>query len=600
MAETSLITRRSPVTPSSVDAANRTVRVIWSTGAAVLREDFLGPFQEVLSLDPSHVRLDSLIGASVLDSHQQNGLRNVLGVVTDAGIAHATGWAVVKFSSRPDVEPFWNDVKDGIARNISVGYTVAKWSETTAAGKRVKTAFDWTPREISFVAMPADAGATTRASPMTTEPAEVVTTPAPALETRAAVNTEIRALVRSFNLDTTVADGLIDRAASADEARLAVMAELEKRQATAPRIRTDTVVVGTSHDDPATRAAWMGEALYTRLDPTFSPSDPARQYVGLTLPEMGREILRLRGISTTGMAAGSVITRTLHSTSDFAIILGDTVGRTLRKAYEAAPSGIRQLARQVTVKDFRAKTAIQLGEAPTLEKVNEHGEFASGTMAEAKESYKADTFGRVIGLTRQAMVNDDLGAFSDLSRRFGQAAAEIDAQLLVDLIEQNAGTGPTMDDTHPLFHAAHANLASTTGAPSETTLSAGRLAMRKQTGLSGSLVRVTPKFILLPAELETTTEKVLAAISPAKTADVNVFSGALTPVVEPRLSSATRWYITASPAEIDGLEYCYLEGAPGPQIESRNGFEVDGVQIRVRLDYGAGFTDWRGWHCNHG
>jgi len=344
----------------------------------------------------------------------------------------------------------------------------------------------------------------------------------------------------------------------------------------------------------------MGEALYTRIDPAFSPSDPARQYVGLTLPEMGREILRLRGISTIGMAAGSVITRSLHSSSDFAIILGDTVGRTLRKAYEAAPSGIRQLARQVTVKDFRAKTAIQLGEAPTLEKVNEHGEFASGTMAEAKESYKADTFGRIIGITRQAMVNDDLGAFSDLSRRFGQAAAEFEAQFLVDLIEQNAGTGPTMDDTHPLFHAAHANLASAAGVPSETTLSAGRLAMRKQTGLSGSLVRVTPKFILLPAELETTTEKVLAAISPAKSADVNVFSGALTCVVEPRLSSATRWYITGAPEEIDGLEYCYLEGAPGPQIESRNGFEVDGVQIRVRLDYGAGFTDWRGWHCNQG
>ena len=66
--------------------------------------------------------------------------------------------------------------------------------------------------------------------------------------------------------------------------------------------------------------------------------------------------------------------------------------------------------------------------------------------------------------------------------------------------------------------------------------------------------------------------------------------------MEPRLTDPAAWYLAADPSVIDGLEYAYLEGAPGPQIETRQGFEVDGVQIKVRLDFGCGWIDFRGWH----
>ena len=92
----------------------------------------------------------------------------------------------------------------------------------------------------------------------------------------------------------------------------------------------------------------------------------------------------------------------------------------------------------------------------------------------------------------------------------------------------------------------------------------------------------------------------LASIAPATAADVNPFSGSLSLVVEPRLTSATRWYVTADPGEIDGLEFAYLSGNEGPQVESRSGWDVDGVEIRVILDFGAGFIDHRGWFQNPG
>jgi hypothetical protein len=240
-----------------------------------------------------------------------------------------------------------------------------------------------------------------------------------------------------------------------------------------------------------------------------------------------------------------------------------------------------------------------LGEAPLLEKLNEHGEIKAGTMAEAREAYKVETWARKIGITRQVLVNDDLGAFADLARRMGQAAAETEARIMVDLLEANSGNGPKLSDNKTLFHADHGKKAGTGAAISDATLSAARLALRTQKGIGDQTIRVTPRNLLVPPALETTAEKWRATIAPATAVDVNPFSGSLS-VVEPRLSSATRWYVTADPAEIDGLEFAYLSGAEGPQVESRSGWDVDGVEIRVILDFGAGFIDHRGWFMNAG
>ncbi|OYX11249.1 MAG: hypothetical protein B7Z15_12190 [Rhizobiales bacterium 32-66-8] len=71
-------------------------------------------------------------------------------------------------------------------------------------------------------------------------------------------------------------------------------------------------------------------------------------------------------------------------------------------------------------------------------------------------------------------------------------------------------------------------------------------------------------------------------------------------VVEPRLVSATAYYLGADPASVDGLEYAYLEGEQGVQTEMKAGFEVDGVSIKARVDFGAGFVDYRAFQRNPG
>jgi len=552
--------------PSSFDASARTVEAVIASSAPVQRQGFL----EIL--DPAGLDLAASRGASVLDSHQQGGLDNVLGTLDSVRIDGSEVIGLIRFSTRPEIAPLIDDVRSGVIQHLSVGYQVAQWRDgTDANGNKTRTAVKWTIRECSFVAVPADRNAHTR-------------------------NAQIRELAARAGC-ANVADALIARGASIEAARSEILFELQ--------VRSAANVVQTAHnrgtlDDPANRARAVGEALFARVEPSHRVSAIAAPFCNLTIPEIARDCLNRAGVVTQGLGGVALIDRALHTTSDFQLILADTVGRTLRQSYDSATSAVRRLARETTAPDFRAKHRLMLDSSGmTLEKVTETGEFKSGTMSEAEETYALDSFGRIFGISRKALVNDDLATFADLTRRLGQAAANFEAQSLVDLLVANSGLGPKMSDGKYLFDSTHGNKSGSGAAPDETTLSAARLAMRRQTGPSGGLIVVNPVFVLVPPEMETSTQKVLTAIRPVIVDDVNVFSN-LTLICEPRLTDATRWYVTADPAAMDGLEFAYLAGQPGPQVETKVGFEVDGLQVKVRLDFGAGFVDHRGWYSNAG
>ncbi|MAN56785.1 MAG: peptidase, partial [Paracoccus sp.] len=134
----------------------------------------------------------------------------------------------------------------------------------------------------------------------------------------------------------------------------------------------------------------------------------------------------------------------------------------------------------------------------------------------------------------------------------------------------------------------------------EAAVSAARLAMRKQTGVTTDTpVSVTPKYLLVGPELETEAEKLLASIYAATTGDVNPFAGKLSLLVEPRITG-DQWWIFGDPSAAPVLEYAYLSSAQGPQISSRDGWEVLGREFRVVLDFGAGAVDHRGAYHSAG
>lgn len=590
---------RAAFQPKTVNRKSRTVDVVLSSGAPVQRHSFEGPFTEQLEITTAAVDLTRM-PVSLLDGHRQDGIDSILGTLISARAEGGQLIGTVRISKRH--KELLDDIEAGDIRSVSIGYTVEKYDEHPGEnGQKIRTATKWTLVEASFVSVPADPQATVRSHTMTTPNTTTTPEPAPtpppaAVQTRADANAEIRALATTLDLPHDFANGLIDREATVDEARAAAISQVQTRT-TRP---SQHVTAMHQIDSPEAIVTRMGEAQFARANPAHTPSDAARQYMNLTTLDVARDCLTRSGHNIVGIAPAEVITRALHSTSDFPMIFGDTVNRSLRAGYDAAPDTLKIVGKRTTARDFRAKTSIQMGEAPTLEPVTEGGEFKSGTMAEAKESYAIDSFGKIIGFTRKAMVNDDLGALNDLAGKWGQAAVEFEAQFLVDLLVANSGAGPNMDDGDALFHTSHSNLAASGGVISEATLNAARVAMRTQKGLSGTPINATPKYVIVPPQLELAAEKIMTAIQPTASADVNPFAGKLVLLVEARLTDANRWYLAADPAMIEGLEYAYLQGEEGPQVETKAGFEVDGVQLKVRLDFGAAFLDHRSWYMNPG
>jgi hypothetical protein len=507
-----------------------------------------------------------------------------LGVVETASVDGTRGVADLRFSERPEVQGVMADVGSGVIRSVSAGYTVQKWEVSKRGdGARLKTATRWTPVEVSFTPLAADAGAQTRSKKSMNEE----------------LQTQIRSIGAAVGISTAFVDDVITRHLSLDAARSAIIQEAARQT---PTIDGRNPSIVTREAEPDEMVRHMADALYHRVNPTFQPAEQARPYVGRRLVDMARELLRVRGLNALGSDA-EVITRSLNTTSDFPNLLANITNKVLAAQYQLAPSGIKVVCKRATVGDFKPRNIIRRGELPTLEKVNEKGEFKRGSIVDGKESYSIDTFGKVFGMTRKALINDDLGALADIASGWAMAAQEFENQFLVTLLTSNAGAGPILSDSKAVFHTGHANLAGTGAVISDTTLSVARLALRTQKGLNGiTPINATPKYLVVPAAQETAAEHYLATLYPNAPSGVNPFSGTLSLVVEPRLDavSTTGWYVFADPAVLPVIEYAYLQGFEGLHVETRLGFDTDGVEIKARLDFGGGGLDFRGAYKNPG
>lgn len=578
---------RATFEPSTLDRENRTVEAVIATDSPVPMPGRI----ERLTLTDEAVRVASRL--PLMDTHNQGSVSNILGYADNFRFEGGRLFATLHIRD----DHAFDLVADGILTGISIGYRVRKFTDSprdARTGQLVRTVTRLEIVEVSLVAVPADANATIRSQKMEDEietgQQEIISDP-PENETRADINAQIRSAVTYARLPATFANDLIDREATVEEARSAVLVEMQRRSAPVSNIR-----VGPSGDDPAVVQERMAEALACRAMGT-EPSEAARPYINLGLSDMARLSLQRSGeAGVNSMSREEILTRASHGTSDLPNLLNATGNRILMPAYQAARSPLFQLARQRTADDFRPISLLKLGEFGKLQKVTEAGEIKALTTGEAKEGYSLETFGGTFALSRKAIINDDLGALTRWAEMMGRAAAETEADQLVSLLTGN----PVMQDGKALFHADHGNRAASGAAPAVDTLSAARLALRRQKGLDGvSPISATPKFILAAPELETTFEKLLAELAAAKVDDQNPFTGKMTLLIEPRLSGDD-WYVFADPAILPVLEYAYLSSAQGPQIASRDGWETLGREFRVVLDFGCGAVDWRGAYHNPG
>lgn len=579
------------------------------------------PWVEILGHKSSEVDLSRLnSGAPVLANHDRGATASTspmasIGVVDKAWIEDGVGRAEIRLSRRPEIAGLLQDIADGIVRNVSVGYQINERtllrSHSDAPDEYRVTS--WTPMEISLVDLPADAtigigrsqnfevvqlpdsGDTQRKESVMDNKEQdqlnldVIRREATAAE-RARV-TEINEAVRGLRLDQSFADELIAKDTSADEARrLAIDKAAERSNDT---IKPPMGHIETLVDEVETRRAGVEEALLHRYNPAqHKLSDNGKRFSGLSLIEIGRELLTQRGVDIRGMSRDQIATRAMLTTGDFPYILANVANKTLRQAYEAAPQTFKPFTRMVTAPDFKTIARTALGDSPTLEKVNEHGEYKYGSVSEARETYAIASYGKIVALTRQTLINDDLSAFTRLPEMFGRAAADLESDTVWGIITANAA----LADSIALFHASHGNLP-TGAAISVAQLGVCRAAMRVQNSLDGRKINVTPRYLLVPAALETIAQQFTSqAYAASASSSINPFAGALQVLAEPRLDTAstTAWYMAADPAQIDTIEYAYLEGNQGVYLETKDGWEIDGVEFKARLDFGAKAIDFRG------
>lgn len=332
------------------------------------------------------------------------------------------------------------------------------------------------------------------------------------------------------------------------------------------------------------------------------PHPASRDLARMSVASMAERVLSMHGMPTRDKSGAELIQAAL-TTSDFPGLLTAVTGRSLRAGYDAAPATHALWTAEREVADFRPQSLLALSEAPGLELVHEGAEYKTGVFSEAAESFAVETFGRLVTITRQSLINDDLGAFTRIPLAYGASARRLEADLVYGKLIAN----PVLADGVALFHANHGNLAGTGTALSVASLGAARAAMRRQKGI-GSLefIDPAPAFLIVPVTLETAAEGLLASLANPSISN----SGAANPqwirnltlVADPRLDAAslTAWYLAAAPTQIETIIRAYLQGEDRPYIEDREEFVRDAVSHKCRLDIGVGAIDFRGLYKNSG
>jgi hypothetical protein len=434
--------------------------------------------------------------------------------------------------------------------------------------------------------------------------------------TRAAeIRTAAQAARSTLGADADeLATRLIDAGVSVDEARRQIIDKLaERSQAAGVRSAAD---IRTVQDETETLRTRMSDALVLRVTPGAKDlggvkvdAEAARNFRGMDLMDMARRSIAAAGGNADGLSRREIAMAALnmdadarrnagmHSTSDFPNILGSTVNRSLRAAYEQAPRTFTGWARQSTNKDFREKSLLQLSGMSQFSKINEGGEYKMATFGDSVEKYSLSKYGAIIAITWEALINDDISAFSRLPMMIAEEAAALEGDLVYAALLGN----PVMGDGVALFHATHANLAGTAGAINDVTLGAGRAAMRKQTGANKRVLNLAPEILIVGPDQEAAALKFTSAnFVAAKSVDINpAFNTSLSVIVDNRVTGL-QWYLAASPARVDTVEYAYLEGENGLFTTRREGFEVDGLEIKARHVFAAKAIDHRGLYRNAG
>jgi hypothetical protein len=367
----------------------------------------------------------------------------------------------------------------------------------------------------------------------------------------------------------------------------------------------------TVADEADKRRGAMVDAMLMRAgkaDAKVVAEAGANPFRGRTLLALAEASLQAAGVDTRqyGDKRAMVAAAFTQSSSDFPVLLENTMHKTLLGAYALQALTWSRFCKRGTVSDFRAHSRYRVGSLGNLQPKNELGEYKSVNIPDGeKSSIAAATKGFILNISREAVINDDLGALTDQAAAAGRAAARTVEVDVYALLAANSGMGPTMQDGQPLFHASHNNIDTTAGAISVTRLDAMRVLMAQQRDVTGNdFLDLRPAVLLCPIGMGGNARVIVGAEYDTEVSGKfqmpNKVRGLVRDIVDTPRMSGTRYHLLADASEAAAVEVAFLDGVDTPYLETAQAFDTDGGKLKVRLDYGVAGHDWRGAVTNAG
>lgn len=646
--------------PATLDEETRSVEVVAATESPVpvLDYDRWEVVPEVLLM--SGCQLPASRKMPLLDSHSRYSTSSVIGSARELRTEGDQLLSRVHYSKAPEAEGPYMKMTEGHLTDYSVGYRYDKKDkvyipdgETGIVDGRtftgpVNVIRKWTPKELSACPIGADDMAKARSA--------TATVPNKGDDT---MNERLRKYLESRGLsteateeeawrfmetleqrtDTAAASGAAGETSVAAQVRAEYVAEQTRcsdinsicaRAGMADKAM-EYIKAGTSVED-VRKAAFehmlsghpqaggagyrapieMGadkrdkfrfaaeDSIILRVGRNIEkPAAGARDLMGFSLRELSREALRMAGQSTAGdplLMIGRALT-----TSDLPNILANVANKELFAGYESAEETWGVWCDTGSLSDFKTASIARASETDDLDQVLEDGEFKYGKMSDLKEDVKLATYGKLFAISRQTIINDDLGALTDIPRRHGEAWNRKVGDIAYAVLTANAAMG----DGVALFHANHGNLG-TAGVVSETTAAEAIKLMKLQKDIAGKRrLNIRAEYFIAPATLEGAAEiffnsGMFAGANTAATR-VNPYAGArFTRVYEARLDDASTTAYFFAGAKGKTVKVFFLNGQQGPYLETKTGWSIDGVEFKVRGDAAAKALDWKALVKNAG
>jgi phage major head subunit gpT-like protein/phage head maturation protease len=320
-------------------------------------------------------------------------------------------------------------------------------------------------------------------------------------------------------------------------------------------------------------------------------------YRGVTTSDV-HEILRAAFAPTPGVQASG------YSSFSLSGILGNTANKFLRMGFMAVESAWRDIAAIRNVRDFKTVTSYSLTGDLDYEKVGPAGEIKHGGLSETSYTNKAETYGRMLAITRTDIINDDLGALTQVPQRLGRGAALKMNDIFWTIFLNNSS----------FFTTARGNaIEGVTVGTNDSRLNVEGLtraetAYYNLTDPDSKPLGITPRILLVPnalnapafqlmnsTELRDTTANTLLATTNPHNGKYRIVRSTYMSNSSYTGNSTTAWYILADPAELPVIEVALLNGRDMPIVESAEAdFNTLGVQMRGYHDFGVALQEYRG------